>query len=259
MDLAGLRAIFDREQRRDINYPDMRREETGGVVRFVRPAPGMSFVLFSDLDETTCEDAIREQTACFSTLGQPFEWKVYEHDQPADLVERLRSHGFEVDEPEAVMLLDLREVAAELLAPIPPGLRRVARREDLADVRAVLSGVWEKNFDWIDDRLGSHLEIPGYLSVFVMDADGQPVSTAWIYYHPGSIFADLWGGSTLPEYRGRGYYTALLAVRVQEALSRGRRYLTVDASPESQPILAKHGFIQLTRAWACEYTPPSKP
>jgi G:T-mismatch repair DNA endonuclease (very short patch repair protein) len=45
----------------------------------------------------------------------------------------------------------------------------------------------------------------------------------------------------------------VLAVRAQEARRRGYRYLTIDASPMSRPIVAKHGFQLLTFAHACNW------
>ena len=80
------------------------------------------------------------------------------------------------------------------------------------------------------------------LSVYVAYLEGHPVACAWTVFHPGSQFASLWGGSTLAGYRGRGCYTALLASRAQEAQARGVRFLTVDASPMSRPILEKYHF-----------------
>ena len=72
-----------------------------------------------------------------------------------------------------------------------------------------------------------------------------------MYYHLHSQFAGLWSGATLPAYRRRGLYTAVLAVRVQEAIRRGYHFLTIDASPMSRPIVARHGFQLLT--YACYY------
>jgi hypothetical protein len=40
-------------------------------------------------------------------LGIGFEWKVYAHDRPADLLERLRRPGFDVGPGEAVLAYDL--------------------------------------------------------------------------------------------------------------------------------------------------------
>ena len=38
----------------------------------------------------------------------------------------------------------------------------------------------------------------------------------------------------------------MLAVRVQEATQRGYRFLMIEASPMSRPIVASHGFQLLT-------------
>jgi GNAT superfamily N-acetyltransferase len=84
------------------------------------------------------------------------------------------------------------------------------------------------------------------VSIYLAYADGVPVSYSRTVFHDRSPFADLCGGSTLAEYRGQGLYTAMLAARVQEARTRGVRYLAIDASPMSLPIVRKHGFQYLT-------------
>jgi hypothetical protein len=38
----------------------------------------------------------------------------------------------------------------------------------------------------------------GTMAVFVAEAGGEVVSTAWLVFKPGTEFAGLWGGSTLP-------------------------------------------------------------
>lgn len=52
----------------------------------------------------------------------------------------------------------------------------------------------------------------------------------------------MWGGSTRPEYRGRGIYRALVARRAQLAVDRGYPILQVDASDDSRPILQRLGL-----------------
>ena len=83
---------------------------------------------------------------------------------------------------------------------------------------------------------------PADLSVFAIWQDGRVVSAAWTRFLISTSFATLSGGSTLKAYRHRGFYTTLLAVRAREARQRGFRFLQVNASPDSQPILTKHGF-----------------
>jgi GNAT superfamily N-acetyltransferase len=66
-----------------------------------------------------------------------------------------------------------------------------------------------------------------------------------VEFHPGTEFASLWGGGTLPGWRGRGVFRSLVAYRAALAADRGLRYLQVDASPESRPILHRLGFVEL--------------
>ncbi len=246
MDTQEILALFNKEQRIEIEFPEARKEVLPEVIRFVRPAPGANFVNYSQLNEQNADAVIQEQIAYFRPMGQQFNWKVYDQDEPSDLRERLIRHGFEPDEPDAVMVLDLRETPPSLLKPAMVDLRTITNREQLADVIRVEEQVWGGNFAWMYNRMGSHLEIPGYLSVYVAYVEDQPACTGWTYFYPNSQFAGLWGGSTVPEYRHQGLYTAVLAARVQEAIRRGYRFLTIDAGPMSRPIVALHGFRLLT-------------
>ncbi|WP_245688514.1 GNAT family N-acetyltransferase [Vibrio sonorensis] len=85
-------------------------------------------------------------------------------------------------------------------------------------------------------------ESPEAVSIYVVYQDGKPVTSAWLTFNGDSPFAGIWGGSTLEEYRGRGYYSSLLNKRIEEAKARGKQYLIIDASEMSRPIVEKHGF-----------------
>jgi GNAT superfamily N-acetyltransferase len=255
MNIEEILPIFDRQCRVEIEYPGVRKDVLPHLVRFVRSAPGMCFILYSSLDEKNADEAIRDQIEYFRPLNRPLQWKVYGHDKPADLVKRLGAQGFKIEVPDAVMILDLQKVPPSLLEKDQVDIKAITLREDLKDVVTVMEQVWGGNFDWIYERLGGHLEIPGYLSVYAAYMDGQPVSAAWIYFHEGSFFADLWAGSTIEAYRNRGLYSALLGVRVREAIRRGFRFLTIDAGPMSRPIVARHGFEFLVDTYDCEWHP----
>lgn len=254
MDKQNLLALYDTQLRNEIEYPGVRKEVFPHLVRFIRPAPGMNFISYSRLDETNLDAAIQEQVAYFAPLEQPFSWHVCDHDSPPNLMEHLMTHGFAPDDdPDAVMVLDVQEAPPALLTAVAGDVRRIAEREHLDDVVLVEEQVLGGNFDWLKQRLGEHLEIPDYLSVYVAYVDQQPACSGWVYYNPGSQFAGLFGGATLPTLRKRGLYTAVLAVRVQEAIRRGYRFLATGASPMSQPILAQNGFCLLTHTYACEW------
>jgi predicted acetyltransferase len=91
------------------------------------------------------------------------------------------------------------------------------------------------------------------MSVYVAYIDAQPASAAWSFFPKHSQFASLWGGSTVSAFRKQGLYTALLAVRAQEARDRQVKFLTVDASPMSRPILEKFGFERIAYSYPCKW------
>ena len=253
MNQQEILALFDQQERIGVEFPGMRKEVLPHVIRFVGPPGEPSFILYSRLDESTVDAAIAEQVNYFAALGQSFEWKVYDYDTPPDLRQRLAAQGFTIGEQEALMVLDLAQIPPTLLQPVTADVRRITTRAGLEDVVRIKNEVWGRDFDGLQERLGDHLDLPDYLSVYVAYVDGVPACAAWIYFQPGSQFGGLWGGSTVPAYRGRGLYTAVLAVRAQEALRRGCRFLTIDASPMSRPIVARHGFQLLTLTYPCEW------
>jgi GNAT superfamily N-acetyltransferase len=202
----------------------------------------------------TAEDAIREQVSYFKSIGQDFEWKLYDYDQPPDLKERLRAYGFVVEEAEAIMVLDLEDASHILRQPVPRNVQRIVNPETLEDVQTVKQQVWDEDASGVVNYLRDALSnYPEQMSVYVAYIDAQPASAAWIYFPKHSQFASLWGGATISAFRKRGLYTALLAVRAQEAKARQVRYLTVDASPMSRPILEKFGFEMIAYSYPCKW------
>ena len=150
------------------------------------------------------------------------------------------------------MVLDVKKAPAELLQPITTDIRRVTDLDGLKDVIDVLDQVWGGHNTWVNERLGRHLQIPGYLSVYVAYMENRPASIAWTYF-PRGHFATLFAGSTLPAFRRKGLYTSLLARRVQEIRKRGYSFAVVETGAMSQPIVASHGFQHLTTVYDYEW------
>jgi len=73
----------------------------------------------------------------------------------------------------------------------------------------------------------------------------------------GTEFATLWGGATLPAWRGRGIYRATVAYRASLAARRGFRYVQVDASDASRPILERLGFVAVTTTTPFVWSSPA--
>jgi GNAT superfamily N-acetyltransferase len=131
-------------------------------------------------------------------------------------------------------------------------IRRIDTPAGLKDIIYVLDQVWGGHHTWVNDRLGGHLQIPGYLSVYAAYVHDEPVSIAWTYF-PHGQFATLFAGSTIAEYRKQGLYTSLLETRLNEIRERGYHYAVVEAGAMSKPIVAKHGFQHLTTVYDYEW------
>jgi GNAT superfamily N-acetyltransferase len=200
---------------------------------------------------------IARQRDYFAARGEGVEWKVRGHDRPAGLPAALRAAGFVPEDQETVLIGHTERMAAS--APQPAGitLRRTARPEDFRAIGELLTEVWRMDMAFLgEDLLSRVTAAPEEIAVFVAEAGGRPVSAAWLVFRPGTEFAGLWGGSTLPEFRGRGIYGALVAVRAGLAAARGVRFLQVDASKDSEPILLRRGFEAVTTTTPYVWTPP---
>jgi len=260
MNLNDIRAHYDAEQRIDAPIVGMRRARGDHTVRLIANSIGRGVVIHSDLTPDNADDAIAAELDFFR--GEPgithLEWKLFDYDAPLDLNERLEAHGFTVGEPEAICVLDLAHLPDRLRQQPTHDIRRITDPTGIADVIAVKTDVYPDDAavgadGWFAVMLADNLRVaPEMIRLYVAYVDGIPVSTAWMDIIPGSAFAGLWGGSTRAAYRGRGIYTDLIAVRAAAAIAAGARYLTIDASPMSRPIVEKHGFQFMAWTWACE-------
>jgi GNAT superfamily N-acetyltransferase len=259
---AQIRAAYDAQVRRSTepDEPGARVEAAGGVLRSLVPAgQGPSRVLWSDLGEATAGAAIAAQLAFFAARGQGFEWKLHDYDQPPDLGARLAAAGLVPEDEELVMVAPAAAIARQSRAAAPPAGIRVqvvpgpAGVELLAQVAAQAFGADKSELR--ASLLAAVAAAPDTVAVVVALAGDRPVAAARAEFLPGRDFAGLWGGGTLPDWRGRGLYRALVGLRAELAAARGYRYLQVDALPTSQPILARLGFTPLARTTPYTWEP----
>ncbi|NUW37089.1 GNAT family N-acetyltransferase [Nonomuraea sp. SMC257] len=220
-------------------------ERVGRVVRKAAKG-GWNGILWSDLDEETADAEIAGQRAYFAALKRDFEWKLYSHDRPADLAKRLLAAGFTAEPEETLMAAEAAAVAAE--PRLPEGVElRVA--EDPAGIDLLVQAheqAFGMSLPGLRERVLRRLsERPESMVAVVAMAGDRPISGARLNLDPDTEFAGLFGGGTVAGWRGRGVYRALVAYRARVAVERGYRYLHVDASDESRPILLRLGFEPL--------------
>src|SRR4051794_5408426 len=251
-DLGELLSAYDTQLRvrvRDRLPDGIREERDGPLVRQVGRGSG-GFVEYRDLgglDGAQLDELIARQGRLFARRGGRFEGKLHGHALPADLPQRLRAAGFVSEEQETVVIAAVSGVAAEPALPDGVSLREVDGRSDLERIVALEEAVWGGDHGSIADDLEAELAIdPDALTVIVAEAGGAGGCAAWVRFVRGTEFATLWGGATLPAWRGRGIYRATVAYRASLAARRGFRYVQVDASDASRPILERLGFVAVT-------------
>jgi predicted GNAT family acetyltransferase len=246
--------LFDEEVRQNPEgAAGYRTERLGSLIRVIGPKE--HYILYAHLLESEAADVIARQTAEFRAMHQLVEWKVYSHDQPVTLGGLLQGAGWVSSPPESLMLFDLSEPVAS--SPLPPQaeIRRVRGREALSDVESVDQAAFGRVNEFLRQNVAERLDNPN-LAQYVAYWEGVPVSAGRVETRSGGSFASLFGGGTIPAFRGRGLYRALVAERARFAREQGARYVLVGAlDGTSRPILERVGFVRIAGIVCWELRP----
>jgi GNAT superfamily N-acetyltransferase len=246
-------------ERRTVADSDTRLERTPFVVRAIGARSTWSGVVYSRFSESETETIIQGEIEYFTRLERAFEWKIYSHDDPPDLLTQLRKCGFRIGEEESVMVCDSAELSPFSTATPPAEVTVTPVRDEgrIEDYLSVESAVWSCEPGKTRELLRSTLSDPFQRDLgFVAYLDEQPIGCGRVTASPQSRFAGLWGGSVLPDFRGRGAYRAILSARIDHIRQFDSiRYLRVDALPTSRPILERYGFKRVASTWPADWPP----
>lgn len=241
MDTTQVMALYNQFERKTVNIANGYTEETDSLVKFISNDQFGSFISFYELDDLSAAEQIAKQLDFYQSMSLNFEWKTYSTDKPNNIGELLIKQGFEKAETESFMALELSE--AEYLLNDSVAFAEVSDEQGIRDAITVQEQVWGGDFSWqYRHLLETKQSNPESVTIYVVYVDGAPVTSAWITFNGNSPFAGIWGGSTIKAFRGRGFYSMLLNQRIKEAKERGKKYLIIDASDMSRPIVEKHGF-----------------
>jgi hypothetical protein len=248
LDRRTVLSAYDEQirQRPETDAPDQRVERDGGVVRSIRDGDGWSGVTWCALDDVGADAVIAAQVSRFAELSRPWEWKHYSYDQPPDLPDRLLAAGFTREPAEALLVAEIADLSLDV--PPPPGveLRAVVDEQGVDALVSVHNEVFGEDHSALGRSLLADLGHRPRKTVAIVASVGEtPVAAGRVVFHSGTEFASLWGGGTLTAWRGRGVFRSLVAHRAALAAARGFRYLQVDASADSRPILQRLGFVEL--------------
>jgi len=239
-----LAEIVESPRNAFVPVPDLQLVERPGWRQLVTPSlkrGGMNEVSFARLAEDEIDAVIDATIAQYRALDCRFVWRVGPDSAPADLPAHLAKRGL-VHGVSSGMAR-----STEMYAPDDAHIS--VERVDATTVdiftRTMAAG-WEMdpgplapvNARVISHGRGHHL--------FLARFDGEPAATAGSVLFERSVY--LLGGVTLPTFRGRGLYRALVAARMQHARAHGVQLATSHARADtSAPILERLGFETLCR------------
>lgn len=249
--MTGLLAAYDAQLRGVAELRGARDvREIGPVAVGVFPG-GEGFASYRDLaglGERRVRSLVNQVRAHFAAIPdvRTAEWKTRGHDIAPGLEAALRDARFEPEESESVMLGDAALLASDV--PLPDGvvLREIRDAQDIRAMERMQAAVFGHDGDARAEHTIARLAAGEDVLLWVAEAEGRVISAGRLEPVAGTEFAGIWGGATVPQWRGRGVYRALTAKRAQAALARGLRYLHSDSTEFSRPILERAGMLRAT-------------
>jgi hypothetical protein len=174
---------------------------------------------------------VREEArAWFAERGLTlFEWISTRHDVTEALI-AAGARPAPTDPLHTVMLLDAE----------PPAVPDVETRLVTTQDDVLLSDrIAARAFG--NEPVGEpHFPDPEREARYIALVDGEPAATGVVVFtQRGGV---LIGGSTLPDFRGRGAYRALVRARWDAVVERGTPLLCIHAGAMSKPIAERAGF-----------------
>jgi GNAT superfamily N-acetyltransferase len=207
------------------------------------PIPSFTQVSRLRLDPDAVAESIHEVRAEIRRRGRArATWNVGSSATPADLVDRLRSHGLAADAHTTALVLDHEP------APGPAGVdaRRVESLDEFLLAGKIAGIVFDSEHSEEWDEIATErfaLERAGLAPrAYLAFVDGEPVASAQVLLEGGCPAGLLIGGAVLPAHRGHGAYRALVRARWEDAVAEGFGALCVHGGAMSRPILERLGF-----------------
>ncbi len=180
-----------------------------------------------------------------------FEWKTRSHDVGNDdLVAALLRAGLVAEPVETVMIGETTTLMTPVAVPDPLVLRKAGTdghdlSDDVEAVDALHAAVFEHHQQRFSERLMAELTERPDLRQLWLVSDGAQVLSAGRVEFSGPV-AGLFGGATLPQWRGRGLYRAMTAARAASAAQAGCALMYAECTPFSEPILRSAGLRAIT-------------
>jgi GNAT superfamily N-acetyltransferase len=209
--------------------------------------PLANLVGMADIAPDDVEATLKMVRNRYSRGRKAYGWVTGPLTRPTNLGERLVASGLVKEDEMAGMVL------TDLAVPIAVDPKIEIREATLHEAQAASEmmarayGMPEevaRFFNVLLAMTDGKVQNRGYFAY--LDGGTDPVAWSYLVYLPDSPIVLLGGAATVPEHRGRGIYSALVAKRLADARADGRSAAVIQAvRSTSAPIAAKLGFREV--------------
>jgi hypothetical protein len=249
-----LLSRYDVEMRRNTVVAGYEREQTLNLSRFTTRTKSRRLIIWHRIAPVDVDHVLDEEWQLVQGRASELMWKLYAHDSAHDeLRAALLARSFIEKDRSTLMatavdslierLVDTRHRSGTIIA------KQLTTPDSLDAYLDIWNDVWpdEPNASYVDDyRILVRDNDPGIVFFVGVTPQDEPISTGYMFHQPGDAFGLLCGGTTKTRWRNQHAYTATLIARAHAAKARGASFLAVEASPESEPILSRLGFVALS-------------
>ena len=221
--------------------------ERDGVLAAVVPAAPeravVNAVLYRDADGL--EAAYEEVATAYEEIGA--KWTVWVRPGDDAAAALLESRGHVLDAQPMAMVRELESVER----PPADALGDWTAEGTVAE----LGDINDRSYTFGTDSFSRALQtLPdGAAHIYVARDEGQPVGCLTIVDHEGNSEVQM--VAVVPEARGRGITTKLLAHALADAIERGNKSSTLISTPLGYPVYERVGFRPLERVPMWERAP----
>lgn len=253
---------YDEQLRVEAETPSAIASTWLGPLRLVTFAGGRGMVTYPHLDGSAGEAAAGLVPAVLDHYRDDaaitrVEWKTRGHDYTPGLHEALTAAGFLAEDAESIMVGPTRGLALDVELPQGVDLRTMTTEDEVRAMCEMSSAVFgDDRSGEFADALLQRLSRKDGMELWVAEADGQIISAGRLEPVAGTDFAGVWGGATLPEWRGQGIYRALTAARARAALALGKTLMHSDSTAYSRPILERSGLTKVSTTTPYRWSAP---
>ena len=222
----------------DLGIPGLR----GRITRISHPLTNL--VGDAHLSEREADTVIARVRERYGRMA--FGWVIGPSTVPADLPARLEAAGLQ--HADSIAGMGLTDLGTPIVVNPQVRVREVTFAEALGQSEMMANAYGlppdvARFFNEVLAASGDRIKAKGYFASF---GGGDPLAWSYLVYLPDSPIVLLGGAATLPEHRGRGLYTALVARRLADARADGRTAAVIQADRNtSAPVCRKLGFLEL--------------